>query len=184
MAEEFDEAEVVFSEDLSSVFQREDEDENHLFGLKERNKSRRIVKRKKKVTALSSSLPVNIPENMFRRHVEKEEGGHSEEEEEYSNGRGEIVPPHVIVGRRIQGEGGGQMAFSVCSELNFTVNTLCHGFISFELLPLRSSFVLSKEFSYNNGGAAKNWSEENSSSCIKLITWLCELMICMSLGRE
>ncbi|XP_009141374.2 uncharacterized protein LOC103865328 [Brassica rapa] len=114
MAEEFDEAEVVFSEDLSSVFQREDEDENHLFGLKESNKSRRIVKRKKKVMALSSSLPVNIPENMFRRHVEKEEGEHSEEEE-YSNGRGEIVPPHVIVGRRIQGEGGGQMAFSVCS---------------------------------------------------------------------
>lgn len=30
-------------------------------------------------------------------------------------------------------------------ELNFTVNTLCHGFISFELLPLRTSFVLSKE---------------------------------------
>ncbi|CAF1867092.1 BnaA04g20090D [Brassica napus] len=115
MVEEFDEAEVVFSEDLSSVFQRDEEDENGLFGLKERNTSRRIVKRKEKVTALSNSLPVNIPENMFRRHVEKEEGEHSEEEEEYSNGRGEIVPPHVIVGRRIQGEGGGQMAFSVCS---------------------------------------------------------------------
>ncbi|KAL0671181.1 hypothetical protein Bca4012_033885 [Brassica carinata] len=113
MAEEFDEAEVVFSEDLSSVLSRDNDDENGLFGLKERNKSRRIVKRKEKVTALSSSLPVNIPENMFRRHVEKEEGEHSEEEE-YSNGRGEIVPPHVIVGRRIQGE-GGQMAFSVCS---------------------------------------------------------------------
>ncbi|CAF1867086.1 BnaCnng76380D [Brassica napus] len=64
-------------------------------------------------------------------------------------------------------------------QLNFTVNTLCHGFISFELLPLRTSFVLSKEFSYNNGGAAKNWPEENGSSCIKLLTGLCEL-ICLS----
>ncbi|KAG5401960.1 hypothetical protein IGI04_016567 [Brassica rapa subsp. trilocularis] len=70
--------------------------------------------------------------------------------------------------------------FSLCLlELNFTVNTLCHGFISFELLPLRTSFVLSKEFSYNNGGAAKNWPEENGSSCIKLLTGLCEL-ICLS----
>ncbi|XP_019082514.1 PREDICTED: uncharacterized protein LOC109125381 [Camelina sativa] len=55
--------------------------------------------------ALSSSLPVNIPENMFRRYVEKEE--------EHFDGGEEIVPPHIMVGRRIQG--GGQMAFSVCS---------------------------------------------------------------------
>ncbi|KAL0897056.1 hypothetical protein Bca101_081017 [Brassica carinata] len=114
MAEEFDEAEVVFLEDSSSVIQRANMNENHMFGLKEKNKTREIIKRKEKVTALSSSLPVNIPENMSRRYVGKEEDVYSEVEEEYTDGRGEIVPPHVMVGRRIQGE-GGQMAFSVCS---------------------------------------------------------------------
>ncbi|KAF8108886.1 hypothetical protein N665_0104s0197 [Sinapis alba] len=112
MAEEFDEAEVVFSEDLSSVLKRDDDNENHLCGFKESKKKSQIIKRKEKVAALSSSLPVSIPENMFRGYVGKEEDVSSEVE--YSDGGGEIVPPHVIVGRRIQGE-GGQMAFSVCS---------------------------------------------------------------------
>ncbi|CAH8365656.1 unnamed protein product [Eruca vesicaria subsp. sativa] len=98
MAEEFDEAEVVFSEDLSYVHQRDDK--NHLFGFKERNKTRRNIKSQEKAVVL--------PENMFGKYVGKEV------EEEYNDGRGEIVPPHVMVGRRIQGE-GGQMAFSVCS---------------------------------------------------------------------
>ncbi|KAJ0259802.1 hypothetical protein HA466_0061020 [Hirschfeldia incana] len=112
MAEEFDEAEVVFLEDSSSVIQRDNKNENHMFGLKEKNKTSRIIKRTEKVTALSSSLPVNIPEKLFRRYVGKEKNEYLEED--YTDGRGEIVPPHVIVGRRIQGE-GGQMAFSVCS---------------------------------------------------------------------
>lgn len=103
MAEEFDESEVVFSNGFSSVLQREEVNKNRLFGSDgERNKTRRIKKTMDK--ALSSSLPVNIPENMFRRYVGKEE--------EHSNGGGDIVPPHIMVGRRIQ---GGQMAFSVCS---------------------------------------------------------------------
>lgn len=103
MAEEFDESEVVFSNGFSSVLQLEEVNKNRLFGSDgERNKTRRIKKTMDK--ALSSSLPVNIPENMFRRYVGKEE--------EHSDGGGEIVPPHIMVGRRIQ---GGQMAFSVCS---------------------------------------------------------------------
>ncbi|KAF8110206.1 hypothetical protein N665_0086s0045 [Sinapis alba] len=99
MAEEFDESEVVFSEDFSSVFKRDDE--NCMFGVKEMKKTSRIIKS----TELSRSLPMNVPGNMFRRYVGKEE-------EEYHGGGGEIVPPHVIVGRRIQ---GGEMAFSVCT---------------------------------------------------------------------
>lgn len=96
MAEEFDESEV-FSNGFSSVLQREEVNKNRLFGSDgERNKTRRIKKTMDK--ALSSSLPVNIPENMFRRYVGKEE--------EHSDGGGEIVPPHIMV---------GQMAFSVCS---------------------------------------------------------------------
>lgn len=103
MAEEFDESEVVFSNGFSSVLQLEEVNKNRLFGSDgERNKTRRIKKTMDK--ALSSSLPVNIPENMFRRYVGKEE--------EHSDGGGEIVPPHIMVGRKIQ---GGQMAFSVCS---------------------------------------------------------------------
>ncbi|CAA7019054.1 unnamed protein product [Microthlaspi erraticum] len=106
MAEEFDESEVVFSNDGNSVIQREDENENLPLGFKERKKTRG----RKRAEKLSSSLPVNVPENMFRRYVGKEEDGYSEEE--CSDGGGEIVPPHIIVGRRIQ---GGQMAFSVCT---------------------------------------------------------------------
>ncbi|CAN7009777.1 hypothetical protein Bca4012_029576 [Brassica carinata] len=105
MAEEFDESEVVFSEDFS--FNRDEENENHMFGVKEMKKTSRIIKR----TELSRSLPVNVPENMFRRYVGKEE-------DEYSGGGGEIVPPHVIVGRRIQ---GGEMAFSVCTGTGRTL---------------------------------------------------------------
>ncbi|KAJ0240086.1 hypothetical protein HA466_0227740 [Hirschfeldia incana] len=105
MAEEFDESEVLFSQDFS--FKRDEDNENHMmFGVKEmqKKKTNRIIKRTEE---LSRSLPVNVPENMFqRRYVGREE------EDEYSGGGGEIVPPHVIVGRRIQ---GGEMAFSVCT---------------------------------------------------------------------
>ncbi|KAL1207333.1 Protein S40-1 [Cardamine amara subsp. amara] len=111
MAEEFDESEVVFSDEFSSVLQLENKDENRVFGSNgERNKTRSMKKTTEKV--LSSSLPVNIPENMFRRYVGKEEDDYSGEEKYSEGGGGEIVPPHIIVGRRIQGE---QMAFSVCS---------------------------------------------------------------------
>ncbi|EOA28557.1 hypothetical protein CARUB_v10024774mg [Capsella rubella] len=113
MAEEFDESEVVFSNGFSSVPQRGDEENKNLLlgSFGERNMTRRI-KIKKSATddkaALSSSVPVNIPENMFLSYV----NGKEEEEEEHSDGGGEMVPPHIMVGRSYQ---GGQMAFSVCS---------------------------------------------------------------------
>ena len=106
MAEEFDESEVLFSQDFS--FKRDDGNENHMFGVKEMKKTSRIINR----TELSRSLPVNVPENMFRRRYV------GKEEDEYSGGGGEIVPPHVIVGRRIQ---GGEMAFSVCTGTGRTL---------------------------------------------------------------
>ena len=106
MAEEFDESEVLFSQDFS--FKRDDGNENHMFGVKEMKKTSRIINR----TELSRSLPVNVPENMFRRRYV------GNEEDEYSGGGGEIVPPHVIVGRRIQ---GGEMAFSVCTGTGRTL---------------------------------------------------------------
>ncbi|XP_010509769.1 PREDICTED: uncharacterized protein LOC104786131 [Camelina sativa] len=107
MAEEFDESEVLFSNGFSSVHQLDDENKSRLFGSygDQWNKTTRRIKKTTEDKASSSSLPVNIPENMFRRYVEKEE--------EHFDGEEEIVPPHIMVGRRIQG--GGQMAFSVCS---------------------------------------------------------------------
>lgn len=107
MAEEFDESEIVFSDGFSSVHHKENK--NRLFGSDMEMKKTRWIKMTTTDKALSSSLPVNIPENMFRRYVGKEEDDYSKEE--YSD-VGEMVPPHIMVGRRIQ---GGQMAFSVCS---------------------------------------------------------------------
>lgn len=106
MAEEFDESEVVFSQDFS--FKRDDENENDmLFGVNKEMKKKKTNRIIKRTEELSRSLPVDVPENMFRRrYVGKEE------EDEYSGGGEGIVPPHVIVGRRIQ---GGEMAFSVCT---------------------------------------------------------------------
>ncbi|KAJ4891618.1 hypothetical protein Rs2_31366 [Raphanus sativus] len=107
MAEEFDESEVVFSQDFS--FKRDDENENDmLFGVNKEMKKKKTNRIIKRTEELSRSLPVDVPENMFRRRYV----GKEEEEDEYSGGGGEIVPPHVIVGRRIQ---GGEMAFSVCT---------------------------------------------------------------------
>ncbi|XP_010538229.1 PREDICTED: uncharacterized protein LOC104812655 [Tarenaya hassleriana] len=103
MAEEFDESEVIFSHNFSD--HRHREEDNSPFGNRRESSG---DKRRSKTAVLSSSLPVNIPSgNIFRRYVAADEYS----DEEYSDGGGEIVPPHVIVGRRIQ----GQMAFSVCT---------------------------------------------------------------------
>ncbi|KAG7593319.1 Senescence regulator S40 [Arabidopsis thaliana x Arabidopsis arenosa] len=112
MSEEFDESEIIFSDNYYPVRRREDgnEKENRPVGFREnserlRNKSSKRSKTTSlptAVTAFSSSLPVNIP---MRRYST---------EEEYSDDDGgrRMIPPHLIVGRRIE---GGQMAFSVCT---------------------------------------------------------------------
>ncbi|CAN1150188.1 hypothetical protein LINPERPRIM_LOCUS18341 [Linum perenne] len=62
---------------------------------------RSLKKRKQKKTA-ANSPPVNIPKsNVFRF----EEFDYEDDESE------ELVPPHVILGRRL----AGKMAFSVCT---------------------------------------------------------------------
>lgn len=91
MAEEFEESEVVFQENV--------EDES-VFELNCREDK---VKRKKLKMSKKNSIPVNIPENVSRnawlRCMD-------------SDFDGEMVPPHVIVGRRVA---GNMMAFSVCT---------------------------------------------------------------------
>ncbi|KAL0442582.1 UNVERIFIED_CONTAM: hypothetical protein Slati_1980900 [Sesamum latifolium] len=99
MTEEFEESEVIFQEvDVEEEDSDTDETGSN-FQLSSKAKRKKLKKKKK------SSVPVNIPENEFRRsswfRYMEEEGD-----------EGEMVPPHVIVGRRVAGK---MMAFSVCT---------------------------------------------------------------------
>ncbi|KAL1562609.1 hypothetical protein AAHA92_05173 [Salvia divinorum] len=62
--------------------------------------SRRRISRSR-----ARSAPVNIPTNAWRRCVDDGGGGGEE---------GEMVPPHVIVGRRVAGK---MMALSICGMI-------------------------------------------------------------------
>ncbi|XP_018450541.1 protein S40-1-like [Raphanus sativus] len=111
MSEEFDESEIIFSDNFFPIRRREDviEKENRPVNFRENSEGRiRNTSRLSKTTplpsspaAFSSSLPVNIP---GRKYSEDEE--YSEED-----GGWRMVPPHLIVGRRIE----RGMAFSVCT---------------------------------------------------------------------
>ncbi|CAH2034348.1 unnamed protein product [Thlaspi arvense] len=111
MSEEFDESEIIFSDSFFPIRQREDviEKENRPVDFRENSERVRNKSRRSKTTplpspaAFSTSLPMNIPGNMMRRYSE----------EDYSDDGGrKMIPPHLIVGRRIE---GSQMAFSVCT---------------------------------------------------------------------
>lgn len=119
MAEEFQESEVIFS-DYDYCSNNNEDNNNCYFSYQEmvmpthgnsnnnhgacvaRGKKK---KKKKRTKPAANSLPVNIniPDNIFQ-YVDTDEF-----EEEYEDG--EIIPPHVIVGRRI----AGKMAFSLCT---------------------------------------------------------------------
>ncbi|XWS12443.1 hypothetical protein CRYUN_Cryun37aG0089300 [Craigia yunnanensis] len=115
--EEFQESEVIFSDHNSNHYGTHDEDASvHDDGYfdyrgfskngrvsRNYNKSKKNSTKKKKIAA--SSLPVNIPRHHGTTVFHCGEADDFEEEE------GEIVPPHVILGRRI----AGKMAFSVCT---------------------------------------------------------------------
>ncbi|KAE8719878.1 Pentatricopeptide repeat superfamily protein [Hibiscus syriacus] len=115
-AEEFQESEVIFPDytsDIHATHHREHDDDDggghfdHRAGFS-RNGSVSLRKNtettKKKVA--TGSLPVNIPRHHYGSVFHCGEDFEEDEEEE-----GEIVPPHVILGRRI----AGKMAFSVCT---------------------------------------------------------------------
>ncbi|WZZ16299.1 hypothetical protein YC2023_109388 [Brassica napus] len=111
MSEEFDESEIIFSDNFFPARRRDEanEKENRLVELRENTRRRRSKTAPlPSPAAFSTSLPVNIPDDMIRRR-------YSEDDEEYSDDDGgskKMVPPHLIVGRRME---GGQMAFSVCT---------------------------------------------------------------------
>ncbi|KAL2524303.1 hypothetical protein Adt_09357 [Abeliophyllum distichum] len=100
MAEEFQESEVIFQENAGVV---EDNEEYNFPGRN--NKLKR-----EKFKSTKNSVPANIPENVSGsswpfRYVD------SEIFDDEDDG-GEMVPPHVILERRVA---GNIMAFSVCT---------------------------------------------------------------------
>ncbi|XP_028764915.1 uncharacterized protein LOC114747815 [Neltuma alba] len=127
MADEFQESDVIFSDhyhrqasaaaaDHDDSFVDDDDScffdsyreviaqppHQHHQQWNSRSKSSKIRKNSNKIVA--NSLPVNIPDSIFRC-MDAEEQLEEEWEDEG------MVPPHVLVGRRI----AGKMAFSVCT---------------------------------------------------------------------
>lgn len=100
MTEEFQEAEVIFSENGESCLDfRQQQQQQHA------KKSSSALRKKKK---MGNSVPVRIPNHMFDV---RRDGAPDDDDELYYKDEGEIVPPHLIVRRRVE----GKMAFSVCT---------------------------------------------------------------------
>lgn len=98
MGEEFDESEVTFAEVEAQSIQ-----ENHTEWQSNYNLKSRWKKKKR-------STPISIPENICCvRYVESDL---FEDDYEYER----IVPPHVILGRRVARE----VAYSICTEYRKT----------------------------------------------------------------
>ncbi|XP_060192310.1 protein S40-1-like [Lycium barbarum] len=109
MAEEFQEYEVIFQENVlhQEVQKLADDDEEYDFQIRRNNKVSRIKKLKRN----SNSVPVNIPDKTsWFKYVEKKANFFQDDDDDDDDD--EIVPPHVITGRRIAGK---MMAFSVCT---------------------------------------------------------------------
>ncbi|KAL4289774.1 hypothetical protein GQ457_14G008880 [Hibiscus cannabinus] len=113
-AEEFQESEVIFSDNTSDIpathhHLEEEDDGGGYFDYRPGFSRNGGVSRKEKTNKVAaSSVPVNIPRRHHGGSVFHFGGGDSDEED---SEEGEVVPPHVILGRRI----AGKMAFSVCT---------------------------------------------------------------------
>ena len=94
MAEEFQESEVIFSDHEHGCKKYFNYQEMGVFS----NNNKKVKKKKQKQ---SSSVPVSIPNREFQL------SDSDDFEEDY--GGDDLVPPHIIVERRI----AGKMAFSV-----------------------------------------------------------------------
>ncbi|CAI9782110.1 unnamed protein product [Fraxinus pennsylvanica] len=99
MAEEFQESEVIFQENVEYEASVGCHFPVH---LNSREFQRNIKGRRKKLKEMKNSVPLNIPENVsgnsWLRYVD------SDLFDEDIGDDGEMVPPHVIIGRRLAGK--------------------------------------------------------------------------------
>ncbi|KAA8519584.1 hypothetical protein F0562_013792 [Nyssa sinensis] len=112
MEEEFQESEVIFRETVATY----DEDDynftahsNSLVLPSNKNPKRKKMKKKK------NSIPVEIPQNAQGNSWFQCVESDFFDDEEFEDG--ELVPPHVLLGRRV----AGKMAFSVCTGIGRTL---------------------------------------------------------------
>ncbi|XP_022142273.1 uncharacterized protein LOC111012434 [Momordica charantia] len=104
MAEEFHESDIIFSDHHHHRRRVIDYGEFLAAAHRKNSKKNNTNKKKKKKDFAASSLPIQIPESIFRYTSDAEEL-----EDEWDSE--DIVPPHVLIGRRV----AGKMAFSVCT---------------------------------------------------------------------
>ncbi|KAK9055947.1 hypothetical protein SSX86_027034 [Deinandra increscens subsp. villosa] len=112
MAEEFNESDVVFT---GSNFEDDDDYCLKCFADSDPDEIRRSKRKKieKTNSNLSNPKAVSIPVDLSWCHYMKP----SLYEYEYEDDGGEMVPPHVLVRRRL----AEKMAFSVCSGIGRTL---------------------------------------------------------------
>ncbi|EYU28150.1 hypothetical protein ABFS82_13G090300 [Erythranthe guttata] len=103
MAEEFQESEVIFHHGGDDV----DEPSRNYKAAAEKKK---LKPNNNKNNSAAAAAPVSIPENVSRnswlRYIDQSDFAGGDDDD------GEMVPPHIIVGRRVAGK---MMAFSVCT---------------------------------------------------------------------
>ncbi|KAL6567331.1 hypothetical protein OROGR_000999 [Orobanche gracilis] len=104
MAEEFEESEVIFEDKVDEYGETNEACSFELNPRESRNGSNNKARRQKLKTEKNKTAPVNIPRNLpWLRYTDADLDGGCE---------GEMVPPHVILRRRVA---GNMMAFSVCT---------------------------------------------------------------------
>ncbi|XP_057493038.1 protein S40-1-like [Actinidia eriantha] len=106
MEEEFQESEVIFPENVPN--QEDDSHDATEFNspshLNFRDSRNPRPKRRRKKNSIPVNIPKNVSGNLWFPCVDSDFFDHED--------GGEIVPPHVIVGRRVFDE---KVAFSVCT---------------------------------------------------------------------
>ncbi|KAH0701474.1 hypothetical protein KY285_015752 [Solanum tuberosum] len=116
MEEEFQESEVIFHENIEN-----DRDYYEFQNCDLISSNSRDLQSRKRLKQISNSVPISIPDNLSRNHLWFKHVKNNEsnffEDEEYGDD-GEMVPPHMITGRRIAGK---MMSFSICSGYGRTL---------------------------------------------------------------
>ncbi|KAL3372540.1 hypothetical protein AABB24_004870 [Solanum stoloniferum] len=119
MEEEFQESEVIFHENIEN-----EENDRDYYEFQNRDlisSNSRDSQSRKRLKQISNSVPISIPDNLSRnnlwfKHVKNNESNFFKDEEYGDDG--EMVPPHMITGRRIAGK---MMSFSICSGYGRTL---------------------------------------------------------------